>query len=48
MSGAEVGLAIVRAIATAHDATISARARLEGGLDMDVSFPTTGAVSRTS
>ena len=34
-----LGLAIVRAIATAHKATITAAARPEGGLDLEVSFP---------
>ena len=34
-----LGLAIVRAIATAHKATITATARPEGGLDLEVSFP---------
>jgi signal transduction histidine kinase len=37
--GRGLGLAIVRAIATAHGATITARARPEGGLDIEVSFP---------
>jgi light-regulated signal transduction histidine kinase (bacteriophytochrome) len=35
------GLAIVRAIATAHGATITAHARPHRGLDIEVSFPTT-------
>jgi signal transduction histidine kinase len=34
-----LGLAIVRAIATAHQATITATALPEGGLDLEVSFP---------
>jgi signal transduction histidine kinase len=34
-----LGLAIVRAIAAAHKATITATARPEGGLDLEVSFP---------
>jgi signal transduction histidine kinase len=34
-----LGLSIVRAIAAAHDATLSARARSGGGLVIDVSFP---------
>jgi signal transduction histidine kinase len=38
--GYGLGLAIVRAIADAHDATITARARPDGGLDVEVSFPT--------
>jgi signal transduction histidine kinase len=39
-AGHGLGLAIVRAIATAHGATITARPRPEGGLDVEVSFPT--------
>jgi signal transduction histidine kinase len=38
--GNGLGLAIVRAIATAHRATLTARPRAEGGLRIDVSFPT--------
>ena len=37
--GLGLGLSIVRAIATAHDATLTARAQPNGGLDIDVSFP---------
>ena len=33
------GLAIVHAIASAHRATVTARARADGGLDVDVIFP---------
>jgi signal transduction histidine kinase len=33
------GLAIVRAIADAHGATLTPRARPQGGLDIEVSFP---------
>ncbi len=36
--GHGLGLAIVRAIAAAHDATLTANARPEGGLDISVSF----------
>jgi signal transduction histidine kinase len=36
--GHGLGLAIVQAIATAHQATLSARARAEGGLEIEVSF----------
>jgi signal transduction histidine kinase len=36
--GHGLGLSIVRAIATAHGATIAARARPEGGLAVDVTF----------
>jgi signal transduction histidine kinase len=38
--GHGLGLAIIRAIATAHGATLTARSRPEGGLDIEVSFPT--------
>ncbi|GIH04089.1 two-component sensor histidine kinase [Rhizocola hellebori] len=37
--GHGLGLAIVQAIAGAHDATVTARARPQGGLDIEVSFP---------
>jgi signal transduction histidine kinase len=37
--GHGLGLAIVRAIAVAHDAELTSRARPEGGLDITVSFP---------
>lgn len=37
--GHGLGLAIVRAIANAHGATVTAHARPWGGLDIDVSFP---------
>jgi len=37
--GHGLGLAIVRAIAVAHGAVLSATARTEGGLDIEVSFP---------
>jgi signal transduction histidine kinase len=37
--GLGLGLSIVQSIATAHDATITARARAAGGLDVAVSFP---------
>jgi signal transduction histidine kinase len=38
-SGHGLGLAIVAAIARAHQATLIARARLAGGLDITVTFP---------
>jgi len=38
-NGHGLGLAIVRAIADAHGATLTANARPEGGLDIAVSFP---------
>ncbi|GAA3258793.1 sensor histidine kinase [Dactylosporangium siamense] len=37
-----LGLSIVRAIATAHDATLTARARPGGGLEIEVAFPLLG------
>ena len=37
--GHGLGLSIVRAIATAHDATITAHPLPEGGLSVSVSFP---------
>jgi signal transduction histidine kinase len=37
--GLGLGLAIVRAIAVAHGAELTARPRPEGGLDITVSFP---------
>jgi signal transduction histidine kinase len=39
--GVGLGLAIVQEIATAHDAFVTARARLGGGLEVHVSFPAT-------
>jgi signal transduction histidine kinase len=38
-SGHGIGLSIVRAVATAHGATIGARAMPGGGLSVDVTFP---------
>ena len=40
--GHGLGLAIVRVIADAHGASITARAREAGGLDISVAFPATG------
>ncbi|GAA2266409.1 HAMP domain-containing sensor histidine kinase [Streptomyces amakusaensis] len=40
--GLGLGLSIVQAIAQAHDATVTTRARPEGGLTILVSFPATG------
>jgi signal transduction histidine kinase len=37
--GHGLGLAIVRAIAAAHSTALTATARPEGGLDIEVSFP---------
>ncbi len=41
-SGHGLGLAIVRAIAQTHGATVTTRARSEGGLEIEVSFPSSG------
>jgi signal transduction histidine kinase len=43
--GHGLGLAIVRAIADAHGASVTARARKGGGLDIAVAFPPGGAVA---
>jgi signal transduction histidine kinase len=43
--GHGLGLAIVDAIATAHGATLTARPRPEGGLNVEVSFPVAVASS---
>ena len=40
--GLGLGLAIVRSVATAHDGTVSARSRPNGGLDVSVVLPGTG------
>jgi signal transduction histidine kinase len=45
-AGHGLGLAIVHAIASAHGATLAARARPEGGLDIEVSFPASGVQPR--
>jgi signal transduction histidine kinase len=42
--GHGLGLSIVRAIATAHGATATARALPDGGLAVDVTFPPPGPV----
>jgi signal transduction histidine kinase len=44
--GHGLGLAIVCAIARAHGATVTAAARPEGGLDLEVIFPTPGGGGR--
>jgi signal transduction histidine kinase len=44
-AGFGLGLAIVRAIADAHHATITANARTDGGLKLDVHFPTTKRIA---
>ncbi len=41
--GHGLGLAVVRAIADAHGAALTARARPAGGLDIEVTFPLTSA-----
>jgi signal transduction histidine kinase len=41
-NGVGLGLSIVQAIATAHEATLTPRARPEGGLAIEVRFPSTG------
>lgn len=43
--GHGLGLAIVKAIADAHRATLEARARPDGGLTVEVSFPLAGGVA---
>ncbi len=40
-NGVGLGLAIVQAIANAHDASVSAQALIGGGLEIDVAFPAT-------
>jgi signal transduction histidine kinase len=45
-NGHGLGLSIVKAIATAHGATITARPRLEGGLSIEVTFPPPATISR--
>jgi signal transduction histidine kinase len=46
--GHGLGLAIVRAIADAHGAALTACARPEGGLDIEVTFPLASAVQRAN
>ena len=46
--GHGLGLAIVRAIADAHGAALTARARPAGGLDIEVTFPSTSAAQRAN
>jgi hypothetical protein len=45
--GHGLGLSIVQAIANAHGANLNARPRREGGLTIEVSFPTTSGASST-
>jgi signal transduction histidine kinase len=46
--GHGLGLAIVRAIADAHGAALTARARPAGGLDIEVTFPLTSTAQRAN
>ncbi len=46
--GHGLGLAIVRAIADAHGAALTARARPAGGLDIEVTFPLTYSTQRAN
>ena len=46
--GVGLGLAIVRAIANAHDANIAIGANNDGGLHIEISFPTAPNASTTS
>lgn len=43
-----LGLSIVRAVATAHHATLLAEARPEGGLAVEVTFPSLSSAARVS
>lgn len=45
-TGHGLGLAIVGAIAKAHEGTVTAHARLEGGLDVEVILPSTAQANR--
>jgi signal transduction histidine kinase len=44
--GLGLGLSIVQAIATAHDAILAARAQPTGGLDIEIGFPTADTVPK--
>jgi len=46
--GHGLGLAIVRAIADAHGASLTAHARPGGGLDIEVTFPMASAAQRAN
>jgi signal transduction histidine kinase len=46
--GAGLGLTIIRAIATAHQATVTAARGLDGGLTVRVEFPRTREVASAS
>jgi signal transduction histidine kinase len=43
-----LGLSIVSAIAAAHDATLTVRARLTGGLSIEVAFPASAPIPSLS
>jgi signal transduction histidine kinase len=43
--GIGLGLSIVKAVAAAHDATLSVQPRPSGGLQIDVAFPQPGTIS---
>jgi signal transduction histidine kinase len=47
-AGHGLGLAVVRAIADAHGAALTAQARPAGGLDIEVTFPLTSAAHRAN
>lgn len=47
-TGHGLGLSIVEAIATAHGATITARSRPQGGLSIDIAFPSVTSTSSPS
>jgi signal transduction histidine kinase len=47
-AGHGLGLAVVRAIADAHGAALTARARPAGGLDIGVTFPLTSTAQRAN
>ncbi len=46
--GHGLGLPIVRAVAAAHSATVTAQARPQGGLDIAVNFPASDAIETSS
>ncbi len=47
-AGVGLGLAIVQAIADAHNATVTARARTDGGLRIDIDFPAEASAGTTA
>jgi signal transduction histidine kinase len=46
--GIGLGLSIVKAVAAAHDATLTVQPRSGGGLQIEVGFPRTGTTAHTS